>query len=105
MRFIDGLPPSEGNDKILVKVDRLTKFAHFMAIKKTDTAKQIAEVFCKNVYKLHGFPKFIVSDKDAKFNGKILEGIFQTSRNITQYEFILSFRSANIIKKIVMRLF
>ena len=47
MDFIDGLPPSEGKDKILVVVDRLTKFSHFMAIKKTDTAKQIAEVFCK----------------------------------------------------------
>ena len=57
MDFIDGLSPSEGKDNILVVVDRLTKFAHFMAIKKIDTAKQIVDVFCKNVYKLHGFPK------------------------------------------------
>ena len=47
MDFIDGLPPSEGKDKILVVVDRLTKFAHFMAIKKIDTPKKIAEVFAK----------------------------------------------------------
>ena len=38
-----------------------------MGIKKTDFAKQIVEVFCKNIYKLHGFPKIIVSDRDAKF--------------------------------------
>ena len=38
-----------------------------MGIKKTDTAKQFAEVFCKIIYKLHGFPKIIVSDRDAKF--------------------------------------
>ena len=38
-----------------------------MGIKKTDFAKNIAKVFCKNIYKLHGFPKIIVSDRDAKF--------------------------------------
>ena len=48
-------------------VDRLTKYAHFMGIKKIDSAQQISEVFCKNIYKLHGFPKIIVSDRDAKF--------------------------------------
>ena len=67
MDFIDGLPPSEGKDKIFVVVDRLTKFAHFMAIKKIDTTKQIADIFCKNIYKLHVFPKVTISDRDAKF--------------------------------------
>ena len=38
-----------------------------MGIKKVDFAKQIVEVFCKNIYKLHGFQKIIVSDRDAKF--------------------------------------
>ena len=67
MDFIEGLPVSEGKEKIFVVVDCLTKYAHFMGIKKTNSAKQIAEVFCKNIYKLHGFPKIIVSDRDAKF--------------------------------------
>ena len=40
-----------------------------MAIKKTNTTKQITEVFYKNIYKLHGFPKVIVSDRDTKFKG------------------------------------
>jgi hypothetical protein len=71
MDFIEGLPISEGKDKILVIVDRLTKYAHFMRVRKTDSAKQIAEVFCKNIYKLHGFPKVIVSDRDAKFKGNV----------------------------------
>ena len=57
MDFIEGLPLSEGKDKILVVVDRLTKFAHFMAIRKTCTSKQIADIFCKNIYKLHGSQK------------------------------------------------
>ena len=38
--------------------------------KKIDTKNQIANIFCKNIYKLHGFPRVIVNDKDAKFNGK-----------------------------------
>jgi hypothetical protein len=69
MDFIETLPMSEGKDKILVVVDRLTKYAHFMGVKKTNSAKQTTKVFCKNVYKLHGFPKVIVSDRDAKFKG------------------------------------
>ena len=67
MDFIEGLPLFEGKDKIFVVVDRLTKYPHFMGIKKIDFAKQIVEVFCKNINKLHGVPKIIVSDRDAKF--------------------------------------
>ena len=50
-QHIEGLPLSEGKDKLFVVVDCLTNYAHFMGIKKTDSAKQIAEVFCKNIYK------------------------------------------------------
>lgn len=50
MDFIEGLPVSEGKDKIFVVVDRLTKYAHFMAIKKSYSAKEIAEIFCRNIY-------------------------------------------------------
>lgn len=70
MNFIEGLPACDGKDKIFVVVDKLTKYAHFMAIKKIDTTKQIVDVFCKNIYKLHGFPKVIVSDRDVRFKGK-----------------------------------
>ena len=57
MDFIEGLPVSEVKDKIFVVVDQLKKYANFMGIKKIDSGKQIVEVFCKNIYKLHGFPK------------------------------------------------
>ena len=69
MDFIEGLPISDGKDKILVVVDRLTKYVHFVEVKRTNFAKETAEAFCKNIYKLHGFPKIIVSDRDAKFKG------------------------------------
>ncbi|MGE1104368.1 hypothetical protein, partial [Peribacillus simplex] len=57
-------------DKIFVVIYRLNKYAHFMAIKKTDTTKQIVDVFCKNIYKLHMFPKVIVNNRDVRFKGK-----------------------------------
>lgn len=69
MDFIDRLPMSDGKDKIFVVVDRLTKYAHFMAVKRTKSTKQIAKIFCKDIYKLHGLPKVIVSDKDVRFKG------------------------------------
>jgi len=76
MDFIEGLLVSEGKDKIFIAVNRLTKYAHFIAMKKSDSAKQIAEIFCKNIYKLHGFPKVIVSDRDAKFKGNFWKALF-----------------------------
>ena len=69
MDFIEGLPISDGKNKILVVVDKLTKYAHFIGVKRTNSTKETAEAFCKNIYKLHGFPKIIVSDRDAKFKG------------------------------------
>ena len=67
MDFIEELPVSEGKDEIFMVVGRISKYIHFMGIKKTISGKKIAEVFCKNIYKLHGFPKIIVRDRDAKF--------------------------------------
>ena len=77
MDFIEGLPLSYGKDKILVVVDRLMKYAHFMGINQTESAKKIAEVFCKNIYKLHGFPKIIVSDGDTKFTSNFWKEFYK----------------------------
>ena len=45
MDFIERLPMSDGNDKILVVVYRLTKYAHLIGVRKTDSAKETTEVF------------------------------------------------------------
>jgi hypothetical protein len=79
--FIEGLTMSDGKDTNFVVVDRLTKYAHFMAVEKLDSTKQIADVFCKNIYKLHGFPKVIVSTRDANLK-EISRNIFSNNRNI-----------------------
>ncbi|GJV39604.1 retrotransposable element Tf2 [Tanacetum coccineum] len=58
------LPLSHGKSVLLVVVDRLSKYAHFLPITHPYTALQMAQLFLDNVYKLHGLPKTIVSDKD-----------------------------------------
>ena len=65
--FIEGLPKSERNDSILVVVDRLTKFAHFIGLTHPYTAQEMARVFLDQVVKLHGTPKSIISNCDKIF--------------------------------------
>ena len=67
MDFIEGLPKSEGCTVILVIVDRLTKYAHFLPVKHPYTAATIAQLFMDHVVKLHGLPASIVSDRDTIF--------------------------------------
>ena len=55
------------HDSIMVVVDKLTKVAHFIPVKSTHKTDYIAKIFMKEIFKLHGFPKAIVSDRDVKF--------------------------------------
>jgi hypothetical protein len=67
MDFIKGLPKSEGYTVIMVIVDRLNKYAHFIPVKHPYTASSIAQLFLDNIVKLHGMPQSIVLDRDTIF--------------------------------------
>jgi hypothetical protein len=67
MDFIEGFPLVRGYSVIFVVVDRLRKYAHFLALSHLFSAKSEAEIFVRNVARLHGMPRTIVSDRDRVF--------------------------------------
>ena len=67
MDFITGLPKVNREDCIFVVVDRLTKYAHFFAIPSDLQAAQVADLFFREVFCLHGLPRNIISDRDRRF--------------------------------------
>ena len=66
MDFIEGLTKSEGVDMIVV-VERLTNYRHFVALKTPFTTLTVAALFVIEMVRLHGFPTSIVSDRDKFF--------------------------------------
>jgi hypothetical protein len=70
LNFIEGLPKSSGHDVILVVVDKLTKYGHFIPLKHPYTALSVAQAFVNNIYRLHGLPQCIISDRDKVLTSK-----------------------------------
>lgn len=65
--FVTGLPASQGNTTVLTVVDRFSKMARFIALPKLPTAKETAETLLRQIFRIHGFPRDIVSDRGPQF--------------------------------------
>jgi hypothetical protein len=81
MDFITGLPrTAKLHDSIMVVVDKVTKATHFIPLKTTHKATNVADIFIKEVARLHGIPKTIVSNRDPKFTSNFWKGLFKGFR-------------------------
>lgn len=77
MDFISGLPNSQGKDTIWVILDRMSKYAHFIALSHPYSAMSLAQIFLDQFYRLHGLPKSIVSDRDPIFLSTFWKELFK----------------------------
>jgi ribonuclease HI len=78
MDFITGFPKScKGNNAIFVVIDRLSKVAHFLPVKESISASQLAELYTNRIVSLHGVPLEISSDRGSIFTSKFWESFQQ----------------------------
>ena len=77
MDFIVSLPTTtDGYDCIFVVVDRLSKMAHLIPTHSIASAADTARLFFINVFRLHGLPSEIVTDRDSKFTSAFWRQLF-----------------------------
>jgi hypothetical protein len=79
MNSIEGLPKSQNLDTILVIIDKFSKYAHFVPLKHPFTTTSVAHQFFHNIYKLHGLPQVIISDRDKVFLSTFWQELFKLS--------------------------
>ena len=79
MDFIEGLPTSATYNCIMVVVDKFSKYSHFIRLAHPFSALKIANLYMEHVYKLHGIPQAIVSDRDKIFTSQLWQELFKLS--------------------------
>jgi len=75
MDFITDLPLSSGFSCIFVVIDRLTKMGHFIPLKSIPTSTETASIFIMNIFRLHGLPSEIISDRGTQFTSKFWQAL------------------------------
>ena len=78
--LVTDLPESGGFMAIAVFVDKLTKMVHFSRTSKEVTAMEYPQIFVDRVFRLHGLPEVIISDRDPRFTGKFWRTLFDLLR-------------------------
>ena len=76
MDFVSGFPrTARGHNVVWVIVDRLTKSAHFLRMKTTDTTETLSQLYIREIVRLHGVPLSIVSDRDSRFVARFWQSL------------------------------
>ena len=75
--LVTDLPPSSGFDSVVVFVDRLTKYVRFAPCTKNVSATKYAHLFVDTVYRNHGLPSVIISDRDRRFESRFWKELFR----------------------------
>ncbi|GKA60297.1 putative reverse transcriptase domain-containing protein [Tanacetum coccineum] len=76
MDFVTKLPrTAAGFDTIWVIVDRLTKSAHFLPMKETDSTERLARLYLREIVSRHGVPLSIISDRDSHFTSRFWQSL------------------------------
>jgi hypothetical protein len=75
--LIGPLVPSKGKDMILVIVDRFSKKAYFLPCNTTITSQGVANLYRDHVFKEHGLPKKVISDRGSQFVSGFMKGLYQ----------------------------
>lgn len=87
--FIEGLSKSRGYDVVIMVVDKFSKYDHFISMKHHYIVLSVAMAFIHNIFKLHGLPLAIISDRDRVFTINLWQRNVQTRANSTSDELIL----------------
>ena len=77
--LITGLPLSCGYDSCTVFVDRLSKMVHYAPCRKSIDAPGMAELFVRDVVRLHGWPRVVISDRDPRFDSEFWRSVLAGS--------------------------
>ena len=75
--FMTDLPTTQrGCDMLMVVVDRFSKMAHLTPCKKSNTSEQVAKLMIRDIFRLHGIPQSVVSDRDPRFTSDMWESFW-----------------------------
>ena len=86
MDFVSSLPRTgKGHNSVWVIVDRLTKEAHFLAVKTTDTLITLIRLYIKEIVRLHDVPLTIVSDRDLRFVSQFWKSLHQALGTLLKF--------------------
>ena len=84
MDFITKLPISDGYDSVFVVVCRMTKQAHFIPCRETMKAEEFASLFIDNIFRIHGMPDDIVSDRGSLFRSDFWQQLLKKMKVVSK---------------------